>query len=284
MSKSISAGHIANLAKPVKFLAWALTITRTDAVGSPVVASFRYTSGMLDATIGGYLYEAAPGFTVSSITATLGVQSVDTLELTVLTNDDMVAADFLSGRWDRALCEFNQYNWAVPTDGFIPWPKYRIANIKPISGGFVIEMRDLRQLLRQDYTLSLSKTCQNRFGDAKCTKPLGPLTFAFTVTSVTSRSVFTCSALAQATDYFANGIATFATGLHAGLPLLVTGFTTGGIITLGVPLIADIAVAQTGTIIAGCLKRFDEDCKTKHANVLNFRGHKDIPQVADLVQ
>jgi len=276
MSKSISAGMITHLAGAVKSLAWSVRITRGDA------QVFRYTSGSNDATISAALYTAQPGFTVSSITATLGF-GVDTLELTVLTNDDMVRADFLAGRWNAARAEFNQYNWKTPADGFIPWPTYAISNVEPVPGGFVIELRDLRQYLQQDYSLATSRTCPHRLGDANCTQALGSFTHAFTVTGVTSRSVFTCSGLAQAADYFSNGQATFATGLHAGLPLLVRSHAGGGVITLAVPLIADIAVAQTGTIIAGCLKRFTEDCSTKFANILNFGGQKDLPTTEDLV-
>ena len=70
---------------------------------------------------------------------------------------------------------------------------------------------------------------------------------------------------------------------HSGyLPLLVREHTAGGVIHLAVPLIADIAPGQTGTIVAGCLKRF-EDCRDKFANVLNFGGHKDIPSTEELV-
>lgn len=274
--KTLSAGHLATLATRAHPLAWAVRITRGDA------QVFRYTSGWSDATISSTLYTAQPGFTVSNITCTLGF-GVDSLEMTVLTNDDMVRSDFLAGRWNAARVEFNQYNWAAVADGFIPWPTFTVSNVEPVLGGFVLELRDLRQYLQQDYTLATSRTCPHRLGDANCAKVLTSFTHTFTVTGVTSRSVFTCSGLAQATDYFSNGQATFATGLHAGLPLLVRAHATGGVITLAVPLIADIVVAQTGTIIAGCLKRFTEDCQTKFNNVLNFGGFKDLPTTEDLV-
>jgi hypothetical protein len=72
--------------------------------------------------------------------------------------------------------------------------------------------------------------------------------------------------------------------LHEGLSLLVKEHDTGGVIKLAVPLLADMVVGQTGVIIAGCLKRRDEDCKTKFNNVINFGGAGvDAPTVAELI-
>ena len=273
------------VATPGRTLEWSVKITRADAAGSPLSGVFRYTSGATDATISSELYTAQPGFKVSSITCTLGF-SVDTLEMNVLTTNDMVRADFLAGRWNAARVEFSQYDWKIPGSGFIRWPTYSISNVEPVQGGFILELRDLRQYLQQDYTLATSRTCPHRLGDANCGVSLvgsPSYSFGFVVTGVTSRSVFTCSGLTQATDYFSNGQVTFATGLHSGLPLLVRAHATGGVISLAVPLIADIVVAQTGTIIAGCLKRFTEDCQIKFNNVLNFGGFKDIPTTEHLV-
>ena len=109
---------------------------------------------------------------------------------------------------------------------------------------------------------------------------------SFTVTSAASLSQFTCSGLAQAAGYFTNGEVYFADGPYAtlGAPLWVREHTAGGVINLAVPLYAGIAVAgQTGTIVAGCQKRKNEDCRDKFNNVLNFGGHKDLPSTEELV-
>lgn len=255
---------------------WNAKFTRTDAELSPESGVFRFCSGTRDASITGQTYSAAPGFDISSITCTLGY-GVDTLEMTVLTNSDMTRAEFLSGRWYACRVEFNQYNWASPADGFIKWPVYTVSDVTPLQGGFKLELRDLRQFMRQDMSLSTGKTCPHRFGsvgDSMCNKSLVALTHTATVTSVTSRSIFTCSALAQATDYFTLGQVTFDDGLHGGLPLLVRAYTTGGIFTLAVPLIADIVVGQTLVAIKGCLKR-REDC-IANGNILNFGGQDGV--------
>lgn len=273
--KTLSAGMLQHLATRTTTLAWMIKITREDGV------VFRYVSGNEGIILNGETYQAAPGFSVSSLTSTLGF-NVDTLELTVLANSDLEKADFLAGRWNNAQVDFNQYNWADPTDGFIPWPSYRVANVKPFRGGFVLELRDLRQLWRQDYTLTTGKTCQNRLGDSRCLVNLASFTFAFTVTSVQSRTRFTCSALAQTTDYFTEGSLTFADGRYEGLPLFIMSHSSGGVITLGAQLIEDVVVGQTGTITAGCLKR-REDCRDKFNNILNMRAPGiDAPTIEEL--
>jgi uncharacterized phage protein (TIGR02218 family) len=257
-------------------LEWAATLTRKDA------DVFRFVSGTRSVELGGEDFTSAPGFNVSSITCTLGY-SVDTLETTVLETDDLTRADFLAGRWNQSRVDFDQYNWKVPADGVIPWPSYEISRVNPLPHGFKLEFRDLRQYLRQDFTYSPTKTCGNRLGDGKCGKDLTAFTHTGVVTSVQSRSQFTCSGLAQAADYFTNGTATFPDGLYAGLPLLIREHTAGGVIKLAVPLIADVVVDQEPVLVAGCLKRFDEDCKTKFANQLNFRGNPHQPKAEELI-
>lgn len=274
--KTLSGGMATHVAGGSTRLAWAATFTRADA------QVFRYVSGTRDATLAGDDYEAQPGFDVSSITCTLGY-NVDTLQLTVLTASELTRADFLAGRWNFCRVEFSQYDWSTPANGFIAWPVYTVSNVEGIRGGFQLELRDLRQYLQQDMTLVTGKECPHRLGDANCAKNLAAFTHAFTVTAVASRQQFTCAALAQAADYFTAGFATFDAGLYAGLPQLIGAHAGGGVLTLAVPQWVDITNGATGSIVAGCTKRFTEDCKTKFANVLNFGGQKDAPTVADVV-
>jgi uncharacterized phage protein (TIGR02218 family) len=264
--KTLSAGHQTTAASGAHPYAWAVTITRTDAT------VIRRCSGTRDKTVGGNLYTAAPGFMVSSITNTAGANVVDTLDLTVLPEGAFETLDFLTGRWRGARIEFDQFNWAVPADGFIPWPVYRVADVQPKDGAFILKLRDLRVTWNQDTTLYTSKECHNRLGDSRCQVVLAPFTHAFTITSVGSaRRVFTASGLAQAADYFTNGLVIFDDGAHADLELLVLDHGTGGVITLAESLVDDMVVGQTGVIIAGCIGRL-EDCRDKFDNVLNMRA------------
>jgi len=274
--KTLDPDMTAMLRGRVRTLGWAATLTRRDG------EVFRYCSGTVDRVIGGQTFTAAPSFTLSTITCTAGVGQVDTLDLTVLPSADMERADLLAGRWDGCRVEFNQFDWKDLSHGLIPWPTYRVSDTKPKDGVFILNLRDLRVLWKQDFTLMTGKDCQNRLGDARCQVDLGPFTHTFTVTSVgAARYQFTASGLAQAADYFTNGTLIWDDGLHADLRMLVKDHATGGVITLAVPMLQNITVGQTGTLIAGCLYRL-EDCRNKFDNVLNMRApglHAPTPEV-----
>jgi len=259
-------------------LAWAVKFTRTDG------QVFRFVSGTRNVTLDGEPYLAAPGFELTSITCTLGYD-VDTLQLVVLTDTDLEHADFLAGRWHGCRVEFNQYNWADPTDGFIPWPTYRVADVRRVLGGFELELRDLRQLLRQDYTLTTGKTCVHRLGDALCQVDVaGSYTYAVTVSAVASRLVFTVTGLGQPAGWCVGGHITFDDGLYAGMPLLVSGQTAGGVITLaeGDRIVESVVIGQTASITAGCRQRANLDCETKFSNIINFLGARHAPSSSRL--
>jgi uncharacterized phage protein (TIGR02218 family) len=266
----LSGGMVASLATRRTRLAWAVTITRVDG------AVFRICGGTRNKTIGGNLYTANPGFTLSSISCSQGANVVDTMELTALPSSAFEKLDFYTRRWFGARVEFNQFDWAVPADGFIPWPVYRVADVTPQDGAFVMQLRDLRMLWRRDWTLNTSKECQWRLGsivgDFGCRVDLAPFTFPVEITSVGSaRRIFTDSALAQVAGYFTEGLFIPDDGPHAGMPQLILDHATGGVITLAEPLLEDLVVSQTGTVIAGCLGRL-EDCRDKFDNVRRMRA------------
>lgn len=272
--KTLTPTMPARLALPAGSLAWCVTFTRRDG------AVLRFASGLDAVTIGGNLYAADPGFVVSNLVATLGLV-VDTAEMTVLLDANFAKVDFLAGRWDNCRVQFAQYDWADPAAGLIPWPAYEVADTRPLIGAYVLELRDTIGRWRQDYTVATSRSCPWRFGDGRCKKPLAGVTFATTVTAVASRSQFTCGSLAQAADYFTEGEAVFTTGLHAGLPLFVRAHAAGGVLTLAVPLLADIGVGQAVTVTAGCMKR-RADC-VAHGNILHFGGFgADAPTTSQL--
>lgn len=276
--KTLSADMQTLVAGKARTLDWAVKFTRTDG------QVFRYCTSRRAKQLDGEVYDPAPGFDLSSITCTLGYD-VDTLKLTVLADSDLEHADFLAGRWYGCRVEFNQYNWADPSDGFIPWPTYKLADVRRVLGGFELELRDLCQPLRQDYTLTTGKTCVHRLGDALCQVDVaGSYTYAVTVSAVASRLVFTVTGLGQPAGWCIGGDITFDDGLYAGMPLLVSGQTAGGVITLaeGDRIVESVVIGQTASITAGCRKRANLDCEAKFGNIINFLGARHAPSSSRL--
>jgi uncharacterized phage protein (TIGR02218 family) len=196
-------------------LADLLKITRKDG------AVYAFTSASEDVTIGAQLYTSAQGLDISSIEVSAGL-AVDNLELTTLDDGTLFTKlEVLSGKWRNAAFEISRYNWANPAGGIEVRMVGTIGEVQLKRGSIVAELRGLQQALQQPIGSVSSKTCRARLGDAKCTKSLTAFTFAGAVTSAANQQVFTASAMAQATDYFAEGLLTWTSGPSNGLTVKV---------------------------------------------------------------
>lgn len=264
-----------HLAAGTTTLAHLLKITRA----APDSQVFAFTSADADDTLDGVLYRSTPGLDVTSITLEAG-GAVDNLELTTLDDGTVFSrADVLGGLWRNATFVLGRYNWASPGDGVQTIMAGVLGEVRYLRNSLTVELRGLQQFLQQPVGSVSSETCRARLGDTLCTKALGPLTFAATVTSVTSNQVFTATALTQAADYFGEGILTWTSGPSIHLSQKVKTHATGGVLTLSLPMFQDVAIGHTFSVVAGCRKRLAEDCITKFNNVLNFQGEPHLPGI-----
>jgi uncharacterized phage protein (TIGR02218 family) len=264
-------------------LAWALELT------SRYGQVLRYCGTSRNHTIDGDAYTAIPGMSVSSIASTLGME-VDNCKATIGDNGDIVAADVYDGLWDAAAYRLFLFNPIDPTDGIVPWHYGRTANMEPLIAAFLAELRDHRQALHQDQTPTHQYACTYELGDARCKKDLTAFTStAVPITSVASVYSFTCSSLGAAAGHYNNGRFRFLTGDNAnGLTSQIwrriRTHTTGGVLTLQLPLVRAALVADTIEIVAGCTHRPDEDCRDKFSNKINYGGCDSKPLVRELVE
>jgi uncharacterized phage protein (TIGR02218 family) len=257
-------------------LADLLKITRTDG------EIFAFTSAADDVTIDSQLYTSAQGLNISSIEVSAGF-AVDNLELTTLDDGSVFTkADVLSGVWRNADFVISRYNWKNPTDGVEVRMAGTVGEVNMHRGYITAELRGLQQYLQQPIGSVSSKTCRARLGDALCAKDLTAFTHAGTVTSAASNQVFTASAMAQAADYFAEGILTWTGGVNSGLIVKVKGFASG-VFTLMLPMLQTITAGDTFSVVAGCQKRLT-DCATKFDNVLNFQGEPHLPGIDEMTR
>lgn len=262
----------------------AIRITRTDG------QVFAFTSGDLDAVIGGITYRSDQGFVATDIESAAGL-AVGNLQLTTLDDGTLFTAADVAGRiWENASWLIFIYDWASPDTEQEPILAGTFGELERRQGSLVIELNDIRQYLQQAVGNVSTKTCRARFadhptpnGNNRCRLSAAAWTVAGTVTAVTdARRQFTASALTQADDWFAEGMVTWSSGNLAGQSGKVRAFAAGGVVTLLLPTVADIAVGDTFAILAGCRKRLDEDCATKFANELNFQGEPHRPTTDDL--
>lgn len=275
MTKVVPAGLLSNYQSDSPTVAWAIKITRTDD------EVYGWTSADRDATIDAVIYESAPGLSVASFASSAGL-AVDNSELTVLADDTIITrADILAGRWNNAAYLLFKYDWTDVSAGEEVISAGFLGELHPRSGAYVAELRALQQYLQQPVGAASTKTCRARLGDAMCMVDLGGWTETGTITSVTSKQVFTDSSRTEADDYFGEGILTWTAGLNTGLSQKVKTYASDTF-TLSLPMIFDVQIGDTYSVIAGCRKRLDEDCAAKFSNELNFQGEPHRPTVDDL--
>lgn len=275
MTKVVPAGLLSNYHSDSPTVAWAIKITRTDD------AVYGWTSADRDATIDAVIYESAPGLSVASFASSAGL-AVDNSELTVLADDTIITrADILAGRWNNAAYLLFKYDWTDVSAGEEVISAGFLGELHPRSGAYVAELRALQQYLQQPVGAASTKTCRARLGDAMCMVDLGGWTETGTITSVTSKQVFTDSSRTEADDYFGEGILTWTAGLNTGLSQKVKTYSSDTF-TLSLPMIFDVQIGDTYSVIAGCRKRLDEDCAAKFSNELNFQGEPHRPTVDEL--
>lgn len=261
-----------------------LKITRKDGT------VFAFTSAGEDTPpIGGTVYSATQGLSISSIATSAGL-GVDNLELSTIDDGTLFTrAEILGGVWQNAEFILYRYNWASPSDGVEPLLAGTIGGVGLRQGAVVAELRGLQQYLQQGVGNVTTRTCRARFADYptpnannRCRLAAASFISSGTVSAVTSRQVFEASALWAATptaDYFGEGLLTWTSGANDGMTVRVYSYVSAGVITLTAPAISDIQVGDTFDVIAGCRKRLTEDCKVKFNNVLNFQGEPHLPGI-----
>lgn len=280
MSRVIPIALAANLTGPTPTVAWAVKITRADTT------VYGFTSADRDVTIAAVPYLNAPGLNVESLAKSAGL-AVDNTEVIVLADDALITRDGIAaGLWEGAAFEIFQYNWASPADGILVHTVGKFGNLQPKGESYVAELRDLRQVLQPDYTLTTQETCRNRFCDfpgsgvpSHCRLDVADFTLSLTVTSVASQSQFTDTVRIEDVDAFTAGVITWLTGLNAGLRVRVRAFA-GGTFQLARPMVFPIEVGDTGNAVLGCAGT--RAACIAYGNQLNFNGEPDKPLIDDL--
>lgn len=248
------------------------TFTTHDVSFDIDIAPLLGTSGADIVTV-----EAEQSIDATAIEISAG-SAVGNLEISALDDGSIFTADDIAQkRWRNAMFWIFRYNYnAVETTDDVEFPLAgTLGEIRLARNRVVVELRGQNQRMKQSVGDATSKTCRARLGDDACGVDLGPYTFTTTVTSVTSKSVFTCSGLAQAADYFSEGEATFDTGNNAGVTEKIRAHATGGVINLVLPMWKTIQVGDALTLIAGCNKTRTA-CKTFN-NVRRMQAEPDLP-------
>lgn len=93
-----------------------------------------------------------------------------------------------------------------------------------------------------------------------------------TVTGSSGRRNIQASGISVVANWFTEGFVTWLTGANAGDVRRVKNDTGAGVLTLHLSAFEDISAGDTFTVVAGCRKRFEQDCIASHDNAARFGG------------
>ncbi len=274
--RTITAGLESHLAGEVITLATCWKITRTDGV------VMGFTDHDKDIIFESVTYKAASGFNATGVQYKADF-SVDNLDIEgMLTSDDIKEADILAGKYDYAEVHIFIVNFENLAHEDLFVKRGWLGEVRVKRSQFVAELRGLSQKLSQTIGRQFLPACDAILGDTRCGVNLASFTFTSSITSVTDRSRFKATGLAQADNYFTGGEIQFTSGLNNGLKMEIKEYLSKEI-ALVLPMPNTISVGNTFSIKAGCDKTH-ETCKAKFSNLINFRGFPNIPGMDKILE
>ena len=279
--KALPAPLLAHYAQGTTTIATCWRVQRVDGL---VLTA---TSHLEDITFGDDLYLSIAAYLMTDQESNSEL-APDNFELEgFLASPSITEADVHAGVWDGATVEMFEVNYADPiATGRNLLVTGTLGEVKVTRSKFTTEVRGLAQKLTRRIIRIMNKECDADLGDARCGVDLNGVTVdaeAITVTPVTvdavdNNQVIDAVTLGDySTNHFSGGKVTFLTGLNVGLSMEVMSHSTT-IANLSHPMPYTIEVGDTFTIVAGCAKRFSEDCVFRFANGVNFRGFPHLPQ------
>jgi uncharacterized phage protein (TIGR02218 family) len=224
------------------------------------------------------VYLAHAGITGSNIRSTDDL-SVDNLEVRGALQEgdvhifDLSAADIEAGMFDNAECTTFLVNVTDPNLYQHVMRTGWIGSItRTAEGQYRTELRGLTQALSQGILRTYSVGCDAELGDERCKVNLLAFITSGTVTVAISRREFQVGVgEIPFSSNVPGGKITFTSGLNAGYSMEIKGFISL-IVTLYLPMAADITVGDTFDFQPGCDKQ-RSTCIDSYNNIDNFRGH-----------
>lgn len=253
--------------------AW--TVRRRDGL------TLGFTDHDRDLLVDGVLCRADTGLTARALQQTTGL-SVDNSEAVGALSDGAIReADLVAGRFDGAEVQAYLVNWAAPAD-FIRQFRGSLGEIVRSGSAFRAELRGLSELANRPQGFAYQSGCSAILGDGRCRFDTSSPGFVTenAVFTVEDRRVLRFAAFgAFAEGWFDHGRLEVVTGEASGLVGVVrTDRVVDSTREIGLwqSIGAEIAPGDVVRIFSGCDKTA-ATCRTKFANILNFRGFPTIP-------
>jgi uncharacterized phage protein (TIGR02218 family) len=273
--RAISPQMQAHLASGATTLATCWKIARADG------AVLGFTDHYRALSFDGAVFEPDAGADGAMIESAADL-SVDNSEIEgALSSDALTAEDLAAGRYDGALVEIWRVNWADVSQRML-LKRGTIGEVVREGARFRAEIRGASAALDRTSGRVYQRGCDAIVGDARCGVDLAApqMKGEGMVAAILDDQRFLASGLsAFAGHHFTHGALKWISGANAGSIAHVKAHEagpSGAAMSLWAPQGLPIASGDAFFVTAGCDKR-SETCKTKFANIVNFRGFHLMP-------
>lgn len=283
MPRTISEALKAHKLGDLRTTAYCLSITsKYNTTGTP---DYTFTTHQNNIVYDGATYVPTLSATPSAVQIN-GNMDNGTLSCSGAFSIDGLRIDHLqSGYLDGASFTIFEINYMDVTMGIMELFSGEFGDVSGTDYSYQTEIQGMEAVFDRAIGSVVQRNCGVEFCSSRCGLTAATYTVSpCTVTAVDSsypNKIFTVSSgsgLVATDDYYGNGLVTWITGDNARLTRVVTGWTASTrILTLIENMPYAIGVGDTFSIIAGCRKRYQEDCITKYNNAVNFQGYPYAP-------
>ncbi len=263
-----------HLASGATTIARCWAVTRTDKV------TLGFTDHDLPLVFEGITFRPDSGMTAKAVVQGTGLSVDNTEALGLLSSDAINEADIEAGRYDNAEACLWVVNWADVAQRELRF-RGALGEIRRGAGAFHAELRGLAEALNRPLGRLYQTTCGAILGDSACRfDTSAPGVSAQLACGRTDGGIFRFDGLAAFEPrWFERGRLVVLSGEGMGLTGTVRQDRSEHghrVIELWSPLRATLAPSDAVRLEPGCDKRAST-CRSKFANLANFRGFPFIP-------
>ena len=273
--RDLPPAFAAHLSSGATTLCRCWTLIRRDGV------ALGFTDHDRDLIVGGAVFLASSGLEGSEVEFKAGL-AVGSSELVgALTSEALTEVEIAGGVWDDATVETWLVDWADPSTRIL-LDIGQIGEIRREDHRFTAEVRGVAQRFDEERGRIYQARCNADLGDARCGIDLAGrfYTSAGVVVATDGRTTLSAHlADAFSSGWFDAGSISFVSGANSGALVETARHSVDGAQSHFVLRHAPAAPIEAGDAIvarAGCDKSL-ETCRSKFANVVNFRGFPSIP-------
>ena len=285
MTNPLEAGQLELIKKTRHFHTVLWILERTDGI------IFRFTDASSEIEFENEVYTPTDGVNATARRKEEGTDPPNLEVVGIVTDTSITFDDLQAGRYQDALITEIIVDYRAPYLGAILRNEYVLVETKFNGEVWEAKIEGSARRLVQPVGRVFGRTCDNDLGDVRCMFDVVGTSEAGTVTVISgtglnARALFEASGLVAPDDDFTHGRLTWLTGANTGDLSQVKKHTVAGVTTLELqlPTIFDISVNDTFNVQLGCAKRFEEDCRDKFDNAINFGGFPNMPNTDKTLQ